>query len=83
MNVLIGWDSDLTVQDLADLGVRRISLGGALARAAWGGFMQAARSIAEQGRFDGFSNAPSGADLNEVFRTRGHSEKCSTTSGKT
>ncbi|WP_372592571.1 oxaloacetate decarboxylase, partial [Guyparkeria sp.] len=46
VNVLIGWDSDLSVQDLADLGVRRISLGGALARAAWGGFMQAARSIA-------------------------------------
>lgn len=67
MNVLIGSDSDLTVQDLADLGVRRISLGGALARAAWGGFMQAARTIAEQGRFDGLVNVPSGAELNSLF----------------
>ncbi|MFO7809100.1 oxaloacetate decarboxylase [Guyparkeria sp.] len=67
VNVLIGWDSDLSVQDLADLGVRRISLGGALARAGWGGFMQAARSIAEQGRFDGLANVPSGAELNSLF----------------
>lgn len=66
VNVLIGWDSDLTLQDLAGLGVRRISLGGALARAAWGGVLQAARSIA-QGRFDGFANAPSGAELNALF----------------
>jgi len=68
VNVLIGWDSDLTVQDLAGLGVRRISVGGALARAAWGGFLQAARSIAEQGRFDGFAGAPAGAELNGLFK---------------
>lgn len=67
VNVLIGWDSDLTVQDLADLGVRRISVGGALARAAWAGFLSAARSIAEHGRFDGFSNAASGAELDALF----------------
>lgn len=67
VNVLIGWNSDLTLQDLADLGVRRVSVGGALARAAWGGFLQAARLIAEQGRFDGFANAPSGAELNSLF----------------
>lgn len=67
VNVLIGWDSDLTVQDLADLGVRRISVGGALARAAWAGFLNAARSIAEHGRFDGFSNAASGAELDALF----------------
>lgn len=67
INVLIGWDSDLTVQDLADLGVRRISVGGALARAAWAGFLNAARSIAEHGRFDGFSNAASGAELDALF----------------
>nr|MBL8455367.1 isocitrate lyase/phosphoenolpyruvate mutase family protein [Zoogloeaceae bacterium] len=41
VNVLIGWESDLTLQDLADLGVRRVSVGGALARAAWGGFLNA------------------------------------------
>ena len=45
VNVLIGWDTDLTVQDLADLGVRRISVGGALARTAWAGFLRAARSL--------------------------------------
>lgn len=68
VNVLIGWDSDFTLQDLAELGVRRVSLGGAMARAAWGGFIQAARSIVEEGRFDGFANAPSGAELNSLFR---------------
>jgi 2-methylisocitrate lyase-like PEP mutase family enzyme len=70
VNVLIGWDSDLTVQDLADLGVRRISVGGALARAAWAGFLHAARSIAEHGRFDGFANAASGAELDALFGKR-------------
>src|SRR5262249_55469089 len=42
VNVLIGGKSDLTVPVLAELGVRRVSVGGALARAAWGGFMRAA-----------------------------------------
>ncbi|HUH40303.1 MAG TPA: isocitrate lyase/phosphoenolpyruvate mutase family protein, partial [Castellaniella sp.] len=67
VNVLMGWPSDLTVQDLAGLGVRRISVGGALARAAWGGFMQAARTLAEHGRFDGFAAALPGAQLNSAF----------------
>lgn len=68
VNVLIGWDSDLTVKELAELGVRRISVGGALARTAWGGFLQAARTISEQGRFDCFSSAASGAELNDLFK---------------
>ncbi|HET8849860.1 MAG TPA: isocitrate lyase/phosphoenolpyruvate mutase family protein [Marinobacter sp.] len=68
VNVLIGWDSDITVQELADMGVRRVSLGGALARAAWGGFLQAARALAQEGRFDGFGSAPTGAELNGLFR---------------
>lgn len=72
VNVLIGWESDLTVRDLEELGVRRVSVGGALARAAWGGFLRAAHSIAEQGRFDGFSNAASGAALNELFDPEDH-----------
>ncbi len=67
VNLLIGWTSDLTVADVAALGVRRISVGGALARAAWGGFMRAARLMAEQGRFDGFAEAASGKDLNAFF----------------
>jgi hypothetical protein len=47
--------------------VRRVSVGGALARSAWGGFMRAAQMIAVEGRFDGFAGAASGADLNALF----------------
>jgi 2-methylisocitrate lyase-like PEP mutase family enzyme len=66
VNVLIGANSTLTIGDLAALGVRRVSVGGALARAAWGAFMRAAQSLA-QGRFDGFGEAASGAQLNGLF----------------
>jgi len=68
VNLLVGSSSDLTMADIAALGVRRVSVGGALARAAWGGFMRAARLLAEQGRFDGFTDAASGAELNTLFR---------------
>jgi 2-methylisocitrate lyase-like PEP mutase family enzyme len=67
VNLLIGSASKLTVQEVAALGVRRISVGGALARAGWGAFMRAARTIAEQGKFDGFVNAASGKELNSLF----------------
>lgn len=67
-NLLVGWPSELTVQRISALGVRRISVGGALARSAWGGFMRAARLIAEQGKFDGFAHAASGQELNSFFR---------------
>ena len=67
MNLLVGWPSDMTMQQIAALGVRRVSVGGALARAAWGGFMRAARLLAEQGRFDGLLNAASGNELNSLF----------------
>jgi len=67
VNLLIGSASDLTLADATALGVRRISVGGALARSAWGGFMRAAKLIAEQGRFDGFADAASGAQLNAFF----------------
>ncbi len=66
VNVLIGWATDLTVADLAALGVRRISVGGALARAAWAGFQQAAAGLAA-GHFEGFAGAASGADLNAAM----------------
>jgi 2-methylisocitrate lyase-like PEP mutase family enzyme len=69
VNVLIGWTSDLTLDDLGALGVRRVSVGGALARAAWGGFMRAAQALA-QGRFDGFAGAASGQALNALFEAR-------------
>ena len=67
VNLLIGSTSEFTVADVAAMGVRRISVGGALARAAWGGFMRAAKLIAEEGRFDGFKDAASGQALNELF----------------
>ncbi len=70
VNLLMGWPGDLTVSQIADLGVRRISIGGALARAAWGGFMRAAKLIVEQGRFDGFANAASGSELDAFFGGR-------------
>jgi 2-methylisocitrate lyase-like PEP mutase family enzyme len=68
VNLLIGWASDLTMKDVEALGVRRVSVGGALARSAWGGFMRTAKRIAEEGRFDGFADAASGAELNSLFR---------------
>ncbi|CAN5748167.1 isocitrate lyase/phosphoenolpyruvate mutase family protein [soil metagenome] len=69
VNLLIGWASDFTLADVAAMGVRRISVGGALARSAWGGFMQAARGL-EQGRFDGFAAAMPGGELNGFFGKR-------------
>lgn len=53
-NLLIGWGSELSMSDYAKLGVRRISVGGALARAAWAGFTQAAEHLAA-GSFAGFA----------------------------
>jgi 2-methylisocitrate lyase-like PEP mutase family enzyme len=69
VNLLIGWAGDLTVDEIASLGVRRISVGGALARAAWGGFIRAARQIALGGSFAGFCDAVPAADLNALFRS--------------
>lgn len=66
VNVLIAWPTDLTLESLAALGVRRVSVGGALARVAWGGLQRAAQSLAE-GRFDGFAAAASAPELNALF----------------
>ncbi|MEO8855580.1 MAG: isocitrate lyase/phosphoenolpyruvate mutase family protein, partial [Burkholderiaceae bacterium] len=66
VNLLVGSVSELTLQDIAALGVRRVSVGGALARSAWGGFMRTARAIAEDGRFDGFADATPGRELNAL-----------------
>jgi 2-methylisocitrate lyase-like PEP mutase family enzyme len=49
------------------MGVRRISVGGALARAAWGGFFEAAREIAEQGTFTALARAVPFAEINGAF----------------
>lgn len=68
VNLLVGAATDLTIAEIAALGVRRVSVGGALARAAWGGLLRAARILAEQGRFDGFAEAASGRELDAFFR---------------
>jgi 2-methylisocitrate lyase-like PEP mutase family enzyme len=62
MNPAIG------VAQMADLGVRRISVGGGLARAAWAGFLRAAREIADTGRFDSLAEAATGAELKALLR---------------
>jgi methylisocitrate lyase len=66
VNVLVS-SGFTTLADLAEAGVRRISVGGALARSAWTGFLQAAREIAEQGTFTSLSSAVPGAELNKFF----------------
>lgn len=72
VNVLVSrFNSDLTVSRLADLGVRRISVGSALACVAWGAFMRAARSIAEKGSFDAFADAAAFAEINDLFQKQG------------
>ena len=68
VNVLVASDF-ATVAQLAALGVRRISVGGALARAAWTGFLQAAREIAAAGTFTTLAHAISGADMNGSFES--------------
>jgi 2-methylisocitrate lyase-like PEP mutase family enzyme len=70
VNLLVGSTSELTLTQIAALGVRRVSVGGALARCAWGGFMRAAKLLAEHGRFDGLGEAASGAELNSLFQGR-------------
>jgi 2-methylisocitrate lyase-like PEP mutase family enzyme len=67
VNFLNGAAFGHTVSDLAGMGVRRISVGGGLARAAWGGFMRTAKAIAEQGSFEGFKEAANGGELNGIF----------------
>ncbi len=68
VNILMSMNTGLMMADLAALGVRRISVGSSLARAAWSGFIKAARLMAEDGSFAGFDEAIAFADLNEFFR---------------
>ena len=66
VNVVVRGNA-MTVADLAGIGVRRISTGGWLGRAAWGGFERAARDLAEAGRFDTWADALPGATLDAFF----------------
>lgn len=68
VNVLVSKNVGLLVKDLAELGVRRISVGSTLARAAWTGFMRAAQAIAKDGSFTGFEGLASYAEINDLFR---------------
>ena len=67
INFLNGRSFGFTVGDLAALGVRRISVGGTLARVAMHAFVQSARQIAREGKFDSFSDVITNAELNKFF----------------
>lgn len=73
VNALVGGDF-ATVAQLADIGVRRISVGGALARTAWTGFLAAAREIATDGTFHAFGRAVPHTELNALFADRSHAQ---------
>jgi 2-methylisocitrate lyase-like PEP mutase family enzyme len=68
VNFLMSTATELTVNDLAALGVRRISLGGTLARVAWTAVIRVARDIAENGKFDSLAGTMSNPELNAFFR---------------
>jgi 2-methylisocitrate lyase-like PEP mutase family enzyme len=68
VNVLMSANTGLKVPDLAAMGVRRISVGSSLARAAWGGFIRAAKAVAEEGSFAEFDNCAPFRELNGFFR---------------
>ncbi len=67
VNVLISSDVGLGMSDLAELGVRRVSVGSALARVAWGAVLSAGRRLAQDGSFAGLDGAASFAELDELF----------------
>jgi len=71
VNVLMSSNTGPRVADLAEMSVRRISVGSSLARAAWTGFIRAAKLIADEGSFAGFEGIISGRDLNDFFKKQG------------
>jgi 2-methylisocitrate lyase-like PEP mutase family enzyme len=70
VNILIGGAIGLTMKDAESLGVRRVSVGGAFARAAWGGFIRAAKELNEKGSFEELARATSYTDLQQFFSSR-------------
>ena len=69
VNVLVsGFNHQLSLSQLTDLGVRRISVGSGLALAAWGAFLGAVKDINKNGTFNLLADNASSADLNELFR---------------
>ncbi len=67
VNVVMSSDTGMTVADLARLGVRRVSVGSALSRVAWGAFLQAARTLLGKGTFAGLNGSASFDELNALF----------------
>ncbi|MEO1130921.1 MAG: isocitrate lyase/phosphoenolpyruvate mutase family protein, partial [Planctomycetota bacterium] len=72
VNVLAVDPTWMTVQALADLGVRRISVGSALARTAWGAFLASARDIASGGSFQSLAQAEPFTNLDAMFASPSH-----------
>src|SRR5213594_1477452 len=71
VNVLVsGFNHQLSFSQLADLGVRRISVGSGLALAAWGAFLRAAKDIKANGTFNLLANGAASAELNGLFRKK-------------
>jgi 2-methylisocitrate lyase-like PEP mutase family enzyme len=68
VNLLMPANIGLTVADIARLGVRRISVGGTLARVVWGTLIESAKQIMNEGRFDSFADAVPHPELNGFFR---------------
>src|SRR5262249_31710135 len=68
LNILMSRNNGLRLSDLAQLGVRRVSVGSSLARAAWTGFIRAAHISSQEGSFAGFDNTVSYSDLNTLFK---------------
>ena len=66
-NLLVAHDLGLGVGDIAALGVRRVSVGGALALAAWGGFMRAAQALKSDGSFAGLAGLAPYSDINDFL----------------
>jgi 2-methylisocitrate lyase-like PEP mutase family enzyme len=71
VNLLVVGDIGLNVGEIAALGVRRISVGGALALAAWTGFIRAARTLRSEGSFAGLASLVPYTEINGLFATRG------------
>jgi 2-methylisocitrate lyase-like PEP mutase family enzyme len=69
LNLLVVRDIGLRVEDIAALGVRRISVGGALALAAWTGFIRAAQTLKSEGSFAGLASLVPYAEMNGLFDT--------------
>jgi 2-methylisocitrate lyase-like PEP mutase family enzyme len=71
VNLLMSFAGGFTVKDIAGMGVRRISVGGTLARVAMDGFIKSARAIADEGSFDSFAGVVTNAELNKFFNDNG------------